>query len=143
MQEHLDQGAGHWAAAGTWSLAGRAEAVTQARDHVREFLAGSGRPIAPTTLQDGLLVVSELVSNAVVHAPGHCVLHVEYDDGALAIAVHDTNSALPTPRVPDPAAADGGLGWPLLTRLTSHIEVQQDTGGGKTVTAVLREGRAP
>ena len=140
MREYLDRGSSHWSATDTWALGGRVEAVMEARDHVRDFLAGFDQPVEAETLHDGLLVVSELVSNALVHAPGPCFLHIEYDDGALAIAVRDTSPVLPAPRVPDPAAADGGLGWLLLTRLTSHIDVQPHTGGGKTVTAVLREG---
>jgi anti-sigma regulatory factor (Ser/Thr protein kinase) len=123
--------------AATWALTGCSEAVTQARDHVREFLTAYDHAVAPATLRDSLLVVSELVTNAVMYAPGPCVLHIEYRDGALAIAVRDTSPALPVPRVPDPASADGGLGWHLLTGLTSHIDVQPDTDGGKTITAVL------
>lgn len=131
----------------TWVLDGRGrargKAVAQARDHVREFLAADGHAVAPGTLRDSLLVVSELVTNAVVHAPGPCVLHVGYDHGALAIAVRDTSPALPVPRVPNPAAADGGFGWHLLTSLTSRIDVQPHADGGKTVTAVLHDGQVP
>ena len=125
----------------TWALSGRGEAVIEARDHVREFLTASDRAVAPTTLRDSLLVTSELVTNAVVHAPGLCVLHVGYHDGALAIAVRDASPILPTPRVPNPAAADGGFGWQLLRSLTSRIDVQQHGGAGKTITAVLRDVR--
>lgn len=125
----------------TWALSGRGEAVIEARDHVREFLTASDRAVAPATLRDSLLVTSELVTNAVVHAPGLCVLHVGYHDGALAIAVRDASPILPTPRVPDPAAADGGFGWQLLRSLTSRIDVQPHGGAGKTITAVLRDVR--
>jgi anti-sigma regulatory factor (Ser/Thr protein kinase) len=129
--------------AATWALAAGRQAVAQARDHVREFLTADLQPVAPATLRDGLLVVSELVTNAVVHAPGPCVLHVECQDGMLTIAVHDTSSVLPVPRVPQPATADGGFGWHLLTSLASRIDVHPDDDGGKTVTAVLREGSVP
>ena len=121
----------------TWALSGRGEAVAQARDHVREFLTAFDHAVAPATLRDGLLVASELVTNAVVHAPGLCVLHIGYHDGALAIAVRDASPILPAPRVPDPAAADGGFGWQLLRSLSSRIDVQPHGGAGKTITAVL------
>lgn len=126
--------------AATWALAVGRQAIAQARDHVREFLTANKQPVAPDMLRDGLLVTSELVTNVVVHAPGPCVLHVVYQDGMLTIAVRDTSPALPVPRVPDPATADGGFGWHLLTSLTSRIDVQSHASGGKTITAVLRQG---
>lgn len=125
--------------AATWELTGRHEAVAQARDHVRDFLTADARAVTRAALRDSLLVASELVTNAVVHAPGLCVLHLEYRDGALAIAVRDASPALPVPRIPDPAAADGGFGWHLLTTLTTRIDVQPHADGGKTITAVLSD----
>ena len=141
MPQHPDRPSERWPSSATWALVGGGEAVAQARDHVREFLTAAGQAVAPATLRDSLLVASELVTNAVVHAPGLCVLHIGYRDGALAIAVRDASSAVPVPRVPDPAAADGGFGWQLLGSLTSRIDVQPHTGGGKTITAVVRRGR--
>lgn len=129
--------------AATWALADGRPAVAQARDHVRELLTATMQPVAPATLRDGLLVVSELVTNAVVHAPGPCVLHVDYQDGMLTIAVRDSSPVLPVPRVPQPATANGGFGWHLLTSLASRIDVRPDADGGKTITAVLREGHVP
>jgi anti-sigma regulatory factor (Ser/Thr protein kinase) len=143
MLQHSDRPPDQRGHAATWVLPGHGEAVAQARDHVREFLTAYDQAVTPATLRDSLLVVSELVTNAVLHAPGLCVLHVDYHDDMLAIAVSDTSSALPVPRVPDPATADGGFGWHLLTSLTSSIDVQPRSDGGKTVTAVLRAGRVP
>jgi anti-sigma regulatory factor (Ser/Thr protein kinase) len=124
-------------------LPGRGEAVVQARDQVRDFLTVYNHAVAPAMLRDSLLVVSELVTNAVMHAPGPCVLHLDYHDRVLAVAVRDTSPTLPAARVPDPAAANGGFGWHLLTHLTSRLEVQPHPEGGKTVTAVLRGGLVP
>lgn len=143
MQHHPNGPPGQWPALATWSLTGRGEAVTQARDHVREFLTASAHTAPPATLRDGLLVVSELVTNAVVHAPGPCVLSLVYQNGRLTIGVHDTSPSLPAPRVPDPAAADGGFGWHLLVSLTYRIDVWSHDQHGKTITAVLREGHMP
>ena len=137
MQQHPDGLPNQLPHAARWTLVGRPEAITQARDHVREFLTTDGRPVAPATLRDGLLVVSELVTNAVLHAHGACVLDVTYEDGALAIAVRDSSPALPVPRVPDLTTATGGFGWHLLTSLTTRIDIQRHADGGKTITAVL------
>jgi anti-sigma regulatory factor (Ser/Thr protein kinase) len=143
MLQHPDRPPALRGQAATWILSGHGEAVGQARDHLREFLTAYDYAVAPAMLRDSLLVVSELVTNAVMHAPGPCVLRIGCHDDVLVIAVSDTNAALPVPRVPDPATADGGFGWHLLTSLTSRIDVQQHTDGGKTVTAVLRDGRVP
>ena len=143
MLQQPDRPSNHRPSSATWALSGRGEAVAQARDHVREFLTAFDHPVAPTTVCDSLLVTSELVTNAVVHAPGLCLLHIGYHDGVLAIAVRDASPTLPAPRVPDPAAADGGFGWRLLTSLTSRIDVQPHGGAGKTITAVLREADCP
>lgn len=140
MQRHPDGPTVRRPAVATWSLTGHGEAVTQARDHVRDFLTDFDHTAASATLRDGLLVVSELVTNAVMHAPGPCVLSIVYQNGLLIIGVHDTSPSLPAPRVPDPAAADGGFGWHLLIGLTSRIDVWPHDKDGKTITAVLREG---
>jgi anti-sigma regulatory factor (Ser/Thr protein kinase) len=137
MQQHPDGLPNQQPHAATWALAGRREAIIEARDHVREFLTANGRPVAPAALRDGLLVVSELVTNAVLHAPGDCVLNVAYEDGLLAIAVSDTSSDPPVPRVPDLTTATGGFGWHLLATLTTRVDVQLHADGGKTITAVL------
>lgn len=137
MQQHPDGLPSQQPHAARWTLAGRREAVTEARDHVREFLTADDRPVAPATLRDGLLVVSELVTNAVLHAPGDFVLDVAYEDGVLAIAVSDSSSEVPVPRVPDLTTAAGGFGWHLLATLSTRVNVQLHAGGGKTITAVL------
>lgn len=138
---HLEEPPNHRPQTTTWALNGRHEAILQSREYVRAFLGALDPAVPEATVRDALLVVSELVTNAVLHAPGPCTLHLAHRNGALVIAVRDSNPAVPVPRVPDPAAANGGLGWHLLSKLTTRIDVQTHADGGKTVTAVLG-GRA-
>ena len=124
---------------GVWSLDGRRGTVAEARDRTRGFLV-DGRttppPLADGTVEDALLLVSELVSNAVRHAPGPCTLELADDGHQVTIAVSDTSTTVPLPRAPD-LAAGGGFGWYLLHRLAVSIEIALRAQRGKTVSAVL------
>lgn len=66
--------------------------------------------------EDALLVVSELASNAVVHAESEFVVTLSSDDRTLRVAVRDRSQALPQhgDRVPDADTLSGGRGL-LLT----------------------------
>ena len=89
-----------------------------------------------------VLLVSELVTNAVMHArpdaagivPG-TVLRLEYGDGWLRIEVHDTSPNHPRPRIPD-WLDESGFGLMLVDALAAKWGVQQ-TAQGKAVWAEL------
>lgn len=83
-----------------------------------------------------VVVLSELVTNAVVHArvpPGREVLtrFVPLEDG-VRIEVHDASDEWPVPRVPDEA---GGYGLALVAELSSDWGVEKRRGIGKCVWA--------
>ena len=85
-----------------------------------------------------VLLVSELVTNAVQHAgPGAyaIVLHLGYGDGWLRIEVHDTSPHGPRPRTPD-WLDESGFGLVLVDALAAKWGVQQ-TSEGKAVWAEL------
>ncbi|MEU3464336.1 ATP-binding protein [Streptomyces sp. NPDC006733] len=108
-----------------------------AREHARGFLAaGADRPAVPV-VQKVLIVIAELVSNAVRHAPGPYVLQLAQHGGRLLVSVSDGGASSPVPRPPDLAADGGGFGWHLVQRLSERVEVQVHGTGGKTVTATL------
>jgi serine/threonine-protein kinase RsbW/stage II sporulation protein AB (anti-sigma F factor) len=83
------------------------------------------------------LVVSEAVTNAVLHAyrdrePGGVELDAALDDGVLTLVVADFGIGMsPNPNSP-------GLGWGLglIERLAEHMDVQ--TGGGTRLLVRLR-----
>jgi len=66
---------------------------------------------------DVSLIVSELATNAVVHAESSFTLRMKRSDRALRIEVTDCGSGSPNPRVPDQAAR-GGRGLHIITALT-------------------------
>jgi anti-sigma regulatory factor (Ser/Thr protein kinase) len=69
-------------------------APRQARRAVARWLVGVGCP--EETKGDVLLVVSELVTNAVTHAHAAPIVEASFDDGRLRLEVHDTDPAPPT-----------------------------------------------
>jgi anti-sigma regulatory factor (Ser/Thr protein kinase) len=119
-----------------WRLAGTGGTVATAREHTRCFL-DDGTPRPATAVQDALILVSELASNAVRHAPGPCTLELTDDGTALTIAVSDSSTDLPQPRPADLESGGGGFGWHLLERLARRLDVRVDPRVGKTVTATL------
>lgn len=87
--------------------------------------------------QDTQIVVSELVTNALRHAPGPggLLLEVLTTPARLRVTVRDTSRASPRLRVPDPHRI-GGHGLHLITRLCSHFHTSP-RDDGKQVTAEM------
>lgn len=81
-----------------------------------------------------MLLVSELVTNAVRHAPGPLRLTLACD-GQVEVAVTDTNGTAPLARDAD-LTGGGGLGWHLITALADQVKVQL-MPHGKTVRATI------
>ena len=121
----------------SWQLTGLIGTLSQARGHARAFLEAQVPAPAAHAMQNALVVVVELVSNAMRHAPGPCVLELSRDGELLRISVSDTSSSAPTPRAVDPSTDGGGFGWHLLHSLAERVEVNLHPGRGKTVTATL------
>jgi anti-sigma regulatory factor (Ser/Thr protein kinase) len=85
-----------------------------------------------------VLLVSELVTNAVQHAgpdASGTVLRLQYGGGWLRIEVHDTSPHGPRPRIPD-WRDESGFGLMLVDALAAKWGVQQTTQG-KAVWAEL------
>ncbi|MDX3538868.1 ATP-binding protein [Streptomyces sp. MB09-01] len=111
-------------------------APADARRAAQEFL---GRPVhgapglPPVALDTALLVISELVTNAVRHTSGGCVLDLRLTPGGVDVAVTDTSSAEPRLRQPG-HQGEGGWGWHLVNRLATRIEIRhRGERDGKTI----------
>ncbi|MFE4309740.1 ATP-binding protein [Streptomyces sp. NPDC056891] len=85
---------------------------------------------------DAVLVVSELVTNAVRHTRGPCLLTLTEDGGSLDIAVTDHSEEMPD--IHPPAGVDQrGFGLEIMRHLGDSIRVVPRIGG-KTVHVALQ-----
>ncbi|MFF7976003.1 ATP-binding protein [Streptomyces sp. NPDC007905] len=111
--------------------------IADARDAVGVLLSRARPAPARRAVQDAQLVVSELVTNAVQHAPGPCALRLELspDAAALRITVMDTSAEPPRQRPPDPRRI-GGHGLQLVNMLSDGLEVTPLTRGKRVTTTV-------
>ncbi|MFF8093106.1 ATP-binding protein [Streptomyces sp. NPDC016675] len=91
---------------------------------------------APETVDAVLLTVSELVTNAHVHARSHAQLVMTWDGRCLHVAVHDASSTLPRARPPSEERL-GGRGMFLVDALADSWEAHR-CPDGKTVIACFR-----
>ncbi len=125
-------------AAMTFSVSqARPTAVAEARDAARAFLAPL-RPALTTDAADTIvLVVSELVTNALRHAGGTCSLRLVAHRDSVEVAVTDPSRRPPRLRTPDLNGGTGGFGVPMVHRLARTVTVIPGEAGGKTVRAVL------
>jgi anti-sigma regulatory factor (Ser/Thr protein kinase) len=111
--------------------------IAEARRAVTELLKRIGRPPCGRAAEDACLVVSELVTNAVRHAPGPCtlMLNVSPDGRSLRITVRDTSPRLPRLQPRDPGRV-GGHGLHLVRSLSRRLETTS-RATGKDVTATV------
>ncbi|MFC7221021.1 ATP-binding protein [Streptomyces polyrhachis] len=128
-------------------LTGAGGAVPRARDFARTALGDWGWLPAYTAGQraaaeDVLLVVSELVTNACLHAGGPDELRLRLAAELVRVEVSDLGAGDPAPRTPHRAARPGGHGMFIVQRLCLRwgVERAQDTPG-KTVWAELGASR--
>ncbi len=90
---------------------------------------------------DLLLVVSELVTNAVRHGGGIAGFDVTLTPEGARLSVRDYSAAVPVglhgpgalPRVHE----GSGYGWPLINRLSREVDVERRTAGGKTISVLV------
>lgn len=115
------------------NLDGASGCIAAARNATSAFLDDQAPPTRPTYHDDVLLVVSELVTNAVRHAPGPLIFGLTLLRDGIEITVRDTDPRTPAPRTPD---LDGGRGWPIVQSLARDVQVFLHDDG-KTVRAEL------
>ncbi|WP_338677106.1 ATP-binding protein [Streptomyces sp. SCSIO 30461] len=117
--------------------------VPLARDFTRQALYDWGwLPAASAdrraAAEDVLLVVSELVTNACLHAEGPEELRVSFQGKVLRLEVADRGAGHPAPRTPHRSGRPGGHGMFIVQRLCLDWGVRRTPGApGKTVWAEL------
>ena len=124
-------------------LVGIQGAVSRAREFTREALYDwEWLPAATAeqraTAEDVLLVVSELVTNACLHAQGPEELRVALAHKQLRVEVSDGGTGAPMLRASRSAGRPGGHGMFIVQRLCLDWGVHHDPeSGSKTVWAEL------
>lgn len=86
---------------------------------------------------DAVLVVSELVTNAVRHTRGPCLLTLTVDGESLDIAVTDHSEDMPDVHRPPSGDQRGGFGLEIMRHLGDSIKVVPRIGG-KTVHVAMQ-----
>lgn len=116
-----------------------------ARSYVRSVVEEHGRarsgPAGERAVMDLLLVVSEVVTNAIRHGGGLAGFEVALLPAGVRLSVHDYSDAVPSaaygPGTLPQTHEGSGYGWPLIIRLSREIHVERRRAGGKTVTVLV------
>ncbi|MFH8568575.1 ATP-binding protein [Streptomyces sp. NPDC017993] len=111
--------------------------AADARHAVAAFLSGLQPPASSETAQNVLLVVSELVTNALRYAGEVTALRLTVEDDALRVAVEDPSPVRPRERSPDLTGRTGGFGLSMVQSLARTVTVRPHPHGGKAVIATL------
>ncbi|MDX5565196.1 ATP-binding protein [Streptomyces sp. ID05-04B] len=111
-----------------------------ARAHARTVVEADWDPVTcpahETDVIDLLLVVSELVTNALRHGGGLAGFEAVSGADGIRLTVRDHSDEVP-PGVCGPAppagGATGGYGWPLVLRLAREVDIEKEPAGGKAI----------
>ncbi|WP_326701012.1 ATP-binding protein [Streptomyces sp. NBC_01754] len=135
---HLDSGTG--ALRDCFALAARPESVRSARRLTRSRL--DAWQVDQDTHDAAVLIVSELVTNAVVHTASTRVLcELEYSGAGLRISVRDQGHQPGGPRLAPAADDEHGRGLLLVDSLSSAWGTHDAAdSSGRVVWARLRAG---
>lgn len=124
----------------TTALPAGPQAPAVARRAASDFLDRHHPRLGSGPRDDVLLIVSELVTNAVRHALCPYALEVTSDHhGVLDIVVADGSTLAPAPRQPDRTEGTGGMGLHITEFLGARLTTER-VPGGKRVHATLPSG---
>ncbi|MFC8966109.1 ATP-binding protein [Streptomyces sp. NPDC057094] len=143
MEETPDGGTGPAGAApeleASLALDGDPSCIAQARHLAAVVLIKAkercGIPVVTATVEIVQLIVSELVTNALKHAPGPASLHLRTSGPLLRIELRDSTPHMPATRAPDPERI-GQHGLEIVAALAETLTVEP-TADGKRIVATL------
>ncbi|MFI9155872.1 ATP-binding protein [Streptomyces sp. NPDC053367] len=123
------------------AITSAAAARRYVRTLVEERWRGPSGPAAEESVTDLLLVVSELVTNAIRHGGGLARFEASLATEGVRLGVHDHSDAMPPAAygqspLPRPGSG-GGYGWPLIIRLAREIRVRHRREGGKAIDVLV------
>ncbi len=123
------------------SISSAATARSYVRSLVTEHWRAPSGPADDRAVTDLLLVVSELVTNAIRHGSGLAGFDVTLLPEGVWLSVHDYSDTVPSaaygPGTLPQAHEGSGYGWPLIIRLTREIHIERRREGGKTVSVLV------
>ena len=100
--------------------------VSAARTFVREHVPD----VSDEVLDAVLLLTSELVTNAVIHARTSIEVGITVSSRSVLVTVHDEDLGRPSASEP---GRDGGRGLGLVAALAEQTATERHAGSGKTV----------
>lgn len=103
------------------------EASRRARAFITDFCRASGLPA--DVCETAALLVSELVTNAVIHGRTAATIEVHPPGDTLRVAVRDDDPNLPAVGESPPLSAEGGRGMVIVSHLASRWGVEPSNGG--------------
>jgi anti-sigma regulatory factor (Ser/Thr protein kinase) len=105
----------------------------------RNFVVDRGSGLPDDVVNDAELLVSELVSNAVLHGSPAITLCVDLDPPCIGVAVRDEGDVVPSTAVePPPPNRSSGRGLMIVDRVSQTWGVTPtDPPPGKTVWFAL------
>ncbi|MFI5756447.1 ATP-binding protein [Streptomyces sp. NPDC051569] len=133
----VDDAADNAVTGGAAWLDARPADTAEARALARSFMDGRAPALPGPTMVDVLLVVSELVTNAIRHAGGVTAFRISDRGGAVEITVQDPSALHPVHKEHGDDWQPGGYGWPLVHRL-ADVTVVPLGDGGKLIRARVR-----
>lgn len=122
-------------------LPSHAGSTAVARRFVLDAVGADDRARLGPRVDDLVLVCSELVTNAVLHADGPCRVRLRHLGGRVRLEVHDPSPRLPLQRAADPTSTNG-RGMALVAALADDWGVEE-AQGGKCVWAEVGPGPGP
>lgn len=119
--------------------------VTRCRDFTRQALTDWLWPRDPEAMEDVLLLVSEVVTNACLHGGGPRELVLRHSALGLRVEVSDDSPEPPRRRPPGDRTRPGGHGLIVLERLARSWGAEPSGGAfpGKTVWLEVPPPAAP
>jgi two-component sensor histidine kinase len=101
----------------------------------RSFVREHAPPLPESTVDVLMLLTSELVTNAVLHARTAIEVGLTVADHSVLVTVHDEDLARPEQRPYE--GREGGWGLGLVTALATRSAMTHHPGDGKTAWFVL------
>src|SRR5512142_1080297 len=94
--------------------------------------------MAGSDLSGAELAVSELLANAVRHAPGPAWVHVDWSEQRPTVEIHDLGPGFVlNPTLPEDPFAPGGRGLYIVSHIADELAAVAKRAGGSRVSAVM------